>query len=109
MSSLHKISSYAEFSDVISSRAAVLLYTSMPNCSVCHALLPQVEALLAHMPAVHAIHADTADIPELAGQLTIFSAPAVLFFIHGKVIFRMARFVPIEELQENITQALKMI
>ncbi|OES45115.1 thioredoxin family protein [Domibacillus iocasae] len=103
------ISSYAEFSDVIASNEAILLYTSMPNCSVCHALKPQVEALLPDFSNLTAIHADTSKIPELAGQLTIFSAPAVLLFIHGKEVFRMARFVPIENLKENIIRMLKMI
>ncbi|WP_046174769.1 thioredoxin family protein [Domibacillus indicus] len=103
------ISSYTEFSDAVASNEAVLLYTSMPDCSVCHALRPRVETLLADFPHVTAVHADTAELPELAGQLTIFSAPAVLLFIRGKEIFRMARFVPIDKLKENITQALKMI
>lgn len=103
------IFSYAEFSDVIISHKSVLLYTSMPNCSVCHALKPQVEEMLKEFPGLTAVQADTSEVPELAGQLTIFSAPAVLLFLHGKEISRMARFVPMEELKEKIKQMLKMI
>ena len=103
------LSSYAEFSDVLSSNEAILLYLSSPSCSVCHALLPQVESLMTEFSAVTMICADTAATPEIAGQLTVFSAPAIIFFIHGKELFRMARFVPIETLKENITNALKMI
>ncbi|OLN23629.1 thiol reductase thioredoxin [Domibacillus antri] len=106
---MEPITSYAEFSDVLLSNEAVLLYVSSPGCSVCHALLPHVETLLREFPDVEAFHADTAESPEIAGQYTIFTAPALLFFIHGKEIFRMARFVPLEELKENITSALKMI
>jgi len=106
---LKPIFSYAEFSDVIASNEAVLLYTSMPDCSVCHALKPQVEKMLKEFPGLPAVQADTSEVPELAGQLTIFSAPAVLLFLHGKEISRMARFVPIEELKKNTMQMLKMI
>ncbi|MGG3450322.1 thioredoxin family protein [Domibacillus aminovorans] len=106
---MYLISSYAEFSDVLSSNEAILLYISSPGCSVCHTLLPQVESLMAEFSAVIVIHADTAATPEIAGQLTVFSAPAIIFFIHGKELFRMARFVPIETLKENITNALKMV
>lgn len=46
------ISSYAEFSDVLSSNEAVLLYISSPSCSVCQALLRQVESLMTEFPTV---------------------------------------------------------
>lgn len=106
---MNSIHSYAEFSDLIQRDQMVLLYTTTPGCSVCHALKPQVEELLHQYPAVTAVHADTSDVPELAGQLTIFSAPAVIFFLNGKETFRMARFVPMEELKENIDKMHKII
>jgi thiol-disulfide isomerase/thioredoxin len=101
--------SYAEFSDVISSNEGVLLYMSSPGCSICHALLPRVKTLLREFPDVTAVHADTAEAPGISGQYTIFTAPALLFFVHGKEVFRMARFIPIDELKENILNSLKMI
>ncbi|OKL36012.1 thioredoxin family protein [Domibacillus mangrovi] len=106
---MYMISSYAEFSDVLSSNEAILLYISSPRCSVCHALLPQVETLMTEFSAVTVIHANTAATPEITGQLMVFSAPAILFFIYGKERFRMARFVPIDMLRENITNALKIV
>ncbi|OMP68109.1 thioredoxin family protein [Domibacillus epiphyticus] len=106
---MEAITSYAEFSDVISSNEAVLLYVSSPGCSVCHALLPQVETLLEDFPSVTSVYANTGIAPDIAGQLTVFSVPAILFFIQGKEVFRVARFVPIGGLRERITSSLKMI
>ena len=106
---MQHVTSYAEFSDVLSSNEAVLLYVSSPGCSVCHALLPQVEALMQEFPGVTSVYANTGIAPDIAGQVTVFSVPAVLFFLKGKELFRAVRFVPIGGLRENMTNALKMI
>ncbi|WNS80201.1 thioredoxin family protein [Domibacillus sp. DTU_2020_1001157_1_SI_ALB_TIR_016] len=106
---MQHVTSYTEFSDIISSSEAVLLYVSSPGCSVCHALLPQVKVLMQEFPRVTMVYANTGIAPDIAGQLTVFSVPAVLFFLKGKEQFRAVRFVPIGGLRESIGDALKII
>ncbi|MET1031083.1 thioredoxin family protein [Domibacillus tundrae] len=106
---MQHVTSYTEFSDVLSSSEAVLLYVSSPGCSVCHALLPQVKALMQEFPGVTSVYANTGIAPDIAGQLTVFSVPAVLFFAKGKELFRVARFVPIGGLRKSIADAVKIV
>ncbi|MCM3789138.1 thioredoxin family protein [Domibacillus indicus] len=106
---MQHVTSYTEFSDILSSSEAVLLYVSSPGCSVCHALLPQVQALMQEFPRVTTVYANTGIAPDIAGQFTVFSVPAVLFFLKGKEQFRVVRFVPIGGLRESIANALKII
>ncbi|OCA82787.1 thioredoxin family protein [Pseudobacillus wudalianchiensis] len=106
---MHTISSLAELHTAVDQHDAALAFISGPNCSVCHAIQPRVEELLKQFPAVYAVHADIAETPEISGQYTVFSVPAVLFFIHGKEIFRQARFILIDDLEEDIKQALNLI
>ncbi|MEG9297529.1 thioredoxin family protein [Mangrovibacillus sp. Mu-81] len=86
----------------------VLLYISRPNCSVCHALLPQVEEVLKGYPGIVSIHADAEAIPEIAGEYSIFTVPVLIVFIEGKEMLRKARFVPIDELNHGLSRLATM-
>jgi thiol-disulfide isomerase/thioredoxin len=87
----------------------VLLYISRPNCSVCHALLPQVEEVLEEYPGIASIHADAEAIPEIAGEYSIFTVPVLIVFIEGKEVLRKARFVPIDELNHGLSRLVTML
>ncbi|MGK7378306.1 thioredoxin family protein [Planococcus sp. 1R117A] len=64
-------------------------------------MLPQVEEVLEDFPLIQAKEADAAQIPELAGFLSIFTAPVLILFADGKEMQRDARFVHIEEFREK--------
>lgn len=87
----------------------VLLYISRPNCSVCHALLPQVEEVLKKYPGVSAVHADADEIPAIAGEYSIFTVPVIIVFVEGKEMMRKARFVPIDELNSGLSRLVTML
>ncbi|MCA0971976.1 thioredoxin family protein [Halobacillus litoralis] len=101
MQSLHSIE---EMDPFIQQEAITLLYISQPNCSVCHALLPQVEELLEDYPSIQARHMDASEVPEVAGSLSVMTVPAVLVFVEGKEMFRKARFVPMGELNQQLAK-----
>ncbi|KAB7705383.1 thioredoxin [Bacillus aerolatus] len=86
-----------------------LLYISRPGCSVCHAVLPQVENVLTNYPKVSSFHVNADDIPQVAGEFSVFTIPAVLFFVDGKEMFRKARFIPMEELNNQIKKITDFI
>ena len=73
------------------------------NCSVCEGLLPQVKAFQADFPYPFYI-VNVAKTPEIAGQLSLFTAPVVLLFNEGKEYVRFARFVPMEELKKRMEE-----
>ncbi|XXM74369.1 thioredoxin family protein [Lysinibacillus sphaericus] len=95
-----------EIKNTVHSEKMVLLYVSRPSCSVCHALLPQVEELLKKYPGITSIHADAEEIPGIAGEYSIFTVPVLIVFIEGKEMMRKARFVPIDELDSGLSRMI---
>ena len=84
---------------------AALLYVSAPNCNVCDALKPKVEALFTKsFPKVKLFEANIADVPELAGRLQIMSAPAIVLFFDGKEFAREGRNVSLELFAQKVAK-----
>ncbi|ELK46417.1 thioredoxin family protein [Halobacillus sp. ACCC02827] len=101
MKSLHSIEEVDEF---VAGKGLSVLYVSRQGCSVCHGLYPQVEELLEDYPEIEARHVDTDQLPEVAGQYSVMTVPAVLVYSEGKEWFRKARFVPIGELNAQLAK-----
>lgn len=90
-----------EYQERIGAQGNFLLFAKTDNCSVCEGLLPQIKAFEREYQLPF-YKANVADLPELAGQLMLFTAPVVLIFHEGKEIHRWARFVPIADLREKL-------
>ncbi|WP_085505059.1 thioredoxin family protein [Thalassobacillus devorans] len=86
-----------------------LLYISGANCSVCHSLLPQVEDVVKEYPELDAYQIEVEDAPAVAGEYTVFTVPVVIIFVDGKEYDRKARFVPIEELKQQLSKLKSLI
>ncbi|MYL34907.1 thioredoxin [Pontibacillus yanchengensis] len=94
--SIEEVRSFVQQEDIS------LLYISRPNCSVCHSLLPQVEELLEDYQKVSTLYVDADEIPEIAGEYEIFTVPVLIVSVEGREMFRKARIVPIEELNQQL-------
>ncbi|MBN9656273.1 thioredoxin family protein [Halobacillus sp. GSS1] len=81
-----------------------IVYVSRPGCSVCHGLLPQVESLLKEYPDIESRHVNADEVPQVAGEFSVMTVPAVLIYSEGKELFRKARFVPIGELNQQLAK-----
>lgn len=78
------------------------LYISSPNCSVCHALKPQVQELMTKYPEIHLGYINSEQVQEVAGAFSIFTVPVLLFFVEGKEYVREARIVHMDIFDEKI-------
>ncbi|WP_207941242.1 hypothetical protein DOK78_001244 [Enterococcus sp. DIV2402] len=87
--------------DQIASKQLVLLYLSMPNCSVCHAVKPQVEQLFKNS-SLPMFHLDANTHPEVASTFQVLTAPVILLFFEGKEVHRQARFIDFKKLEELV-------
>lgn len=93
-----------EINEQLAAAPLALVYLSMPNCSVCVSVKPQ---LLQHFEGkVPIIHGDAAEIPEIAGEFQVLTAPAVLLFAHQKEVARQARFIDFHKLETLIENYL---
>ncbi|WP_342525537.1 thioredoxin family protein [Chryseomicrobium sp. FSL W7-1435] len=75
-----------------------LLFVKTTGCSVCEGLLPQVEAI-ENDYKLPFYKVNSAEVPEVAGQLSLYTAPVVLLWHEGREVQRFARFVPMQELK----------
>ena len=97
------IKSYDELQRIISENESLLVYLSAPDCSVCHADMPRVERLVAEMD-FPSVLIDIAEVPEAAGQLTVFTAPVVLLFYKNKEYHREARMIDFNVLKKRMLE-----
>ncbi|WP_226584823.1 thioredoxin family protein [Halobacillus litoralis] len=101
METIHSIENLNAF---VNEEMLSIVYVSRPGCSVCHGLLPQVENLLDDYPKIKARQVNADEVPEVAGQFSVMTVPAVLLYSEGKELFRKARFVPIGELNQQLAK-----
>jgi thioredoxin 1 len=101
---------YSELQGRIQNEQAVLFYFSYPDCGVCKSLKPKIAALVAeHFPKLRMYYVDIEAIPEAAGQLSVFTVPAVLVFFQGKELIREARNFGIQELGGKIDRYYSLL
>ena len=91
----------------INEHPLTFLFISQPNCSVCHSLLPQVQALMANYTEIHMGHINASEVTEVAGRFSIFTVPVLLLFVEGKEYIREARIVHMQLLEEKIDKIYK--
>jgi thioredoxin-like negative regulator of GroEL len=92
---------------LIDENALAFVYISRKNCGVCHAVQPQVQEMLEEFPTIKPIQVSADDVPEVAGQFTVFTVPALLLFAEGKEVIREARFVVMDELHRKFQQIVE--
>ncbi|PAV30528.1 thiol reductase thioredoxin [Virgibacillus profundi] len=78
------------------------LYISRTDCSVCHALLPQVQELMMKYPKIKLGHINAEDVEEVAGRFSIFTVPVLLLFVEEKEYLREARIVHMDLFNEKV-------
>lgn len=104
---MYTITSYEEWLDLLEKNDKALLYVKINGCSVCDGLLPQIEPLQEEYPDVPFHVVNVSDVPEMAGQLSLFTAPVVLLFLYQREYSRFARFVQMDELRERLEEIQK--
>ncbi len=110
MDGFKEAQSLEELKSHVSENDLAFLFLYGQNCSVCHAVLPQIKPIVEQFPEIRTLQADVERIPEISGEYTVFTIPVVLLFVDGREVMRFARFIEREKLKEQlekITSALK--
>lgn len=105
---LEPIEELDTFQDLAKSSEMFLAYLTSPDCGVCGAIKPGIEAILEKHPQIVSVQVDTGK-GEIAAQLSVFSIPAVLVYVQGKETIREARYFSVEILQEQIERYLSLL
>jgi thiol-disulfide isomerase/thioredoxin len=102
MREMEELTSLEMVENFINKHHLSFLYISRTNCSVCHALLPQVRDVLEQFPLIQLGHINADHVQEIAGYFSVFTAPVLLLFVDGKEYVREARFVHLDQFKEKI-------
>lgn len=95
-------SSLEEVKQCLRENPCVVVYLSRPGCGVCSALRPRVREIAASLPEALFCTVDLDRIPEAAGEYSVFTIPAILFYVDGRETVREARHLSIEELRSRM-------
>ncbi|MGE7543837.1 thioredoxin family protein [Sporosarcina newyorkensis] len=103
---MQELTSFEEWQHVLNESKQFLLFVKTHHCSVCEGLYPQVAALESRYPFPF-YRVNAAEVPELAGQLALFTAPVVLLFHQKKELARFARIVPMNDLTKRMDELVE--
>ena len=104
MSSFQSLYTLEETEQFIHQHPLAFLYITMPNCSVCQGLQPQIEQILTTYPRIESRTVDASQVTEIAGAFHIFTAPVLLLFVEGKEYIREVRIVHTEAFEKKIAR-----
>lgn len=102
MREIEELTSLDMVEHFIKKNSLSFLYISRPNCSVCHALLPQVLEVMESFPHIQLGHINADTVEEIAGKFSIFTIPVLLLFVEGKEYLREARIVHLDLFTQKI-------
>ncbi len=98
-----KISEINLLKEKIEMNELAFVYFGHPDCSVCHGLKPQIDLKLAEFKNdISFFEINTMEVPEVAGDFSVMTVPVILLFVDGKEYLRQARFVPVQDLYNQV-------
>ena len=103
---MKKLENYEQILNKIKEEKYFLLYVSMNNCSICQIDMSKVEKIVNEQNFT-AYYIEVSEIPEVVGQLSLFSVPVVILFYEGKEIHRQAKIIDFAELNYRMEQIHK--
>jgi len=90
----------------IKTSGAVFILFGGRQCNVCHALRPQLENMLqSHYPDVISAYIDCEASADICAQHSVFSLPAVKFYIEGRKVTEFARSFSVEQLRQSMLRS----
>ncbi|ANB59496.1 thioredoxin family protein [Anoxybacteroides amylolyticum] len=102
MNAKNELFSIEEIEHFVNNHYLAFLYISKTHCSVCHALLPKVQKVMAEFPKIQMAFVNVDNVPNIAGHLSILTAPVLILYVDGKEVLREARFVHVEQFKKKV-------
>ncbi|EHJ08944.1 thioredoxin family protein [Staphylococcus simiae] len=101
---VNQLNSVDEFKVFIQQYPLTVVHVMRDNCSVCHAVLPQIQDLMSNYPNVPLGVINQSHVEDIAGELNIFTVPVDLIFMDGKEMHRQGRFIDMQRFEHYLKQ-----
>lgn len=99
-----QLNSVEAFQAFIKQHPLAVVHVMRDQCSVCHAVLPQIEDLMKSYPNVPLAVINQSHVGAIAGELNIFTVPVDLIFMNGKELHRQGRFIDMQRFEHQLKQ-----
>lgn len=106
---MQELESFEDLESFIKGNKTPLLYIYSKECGVCGGILGDLENLLNKFPNIKNCKVDIEKIPEVAGELTIFTVPVIVFFYEEKEILRQGKFIDFKDLNNKLEKYYNLI
>lgn len=90
------------FHDFIARHPLAVIHVMRDNCSVCHAVLPQIRGLVKEYSGVALGVINQSELEAIAGELSIFTVPVDLIYLEGKEMHRQGRFIDMQLFEKQL-------
>lgn len=100
---MKQIKNLDELNKYISTQAAVLIYFSGQNCSVCKDLKPKIKNTISqNFPKIEIYEVKSDLYKHIASSFSVFSIPTILVFFDSKEFKRYGRNISIYQFIEDL-------
>ncbi len=107
---MNALENLSQAHDLVQQSPISVLYFSGPDCGVCQALKPRVEALLAErFPRVQAGYIDLAQLPQASGEYLVFAVPTLICYFDGREGPRLSRAFGLGEVEQALARAYQIL
>lgn len=93
-----------EYRKFVDANQLCVLHVMKSGCSVCYAVLPQLDDLIQQFPRVKLGVINQNKVEDITRQLSIFTVPVDLIFFRGKEVHRQARFIDMQRFERQLIE-----
>lgn len=103
------LKSIKELKNFIKNNELTFIYISSKGCNLCDSLKPKIQDMLTNYPKIAVGEIESSENLELTSKYTIFTLPAIIFFIDNKEMFREARNISVDETYDKLFRYYEML
>lgn len=104
-----QIHSIEELQNFIQQDGLSILEIASIHCAPCTSIKRKIEEWAADYQDIRTAYLEIEEVPEAAGELQIFTAPAVLVFADGKRCIQQAGYFSLEEILHQVKRYAELI
>ena len=104
-----KLHTIEEVQNYITQDGLSILEIASSSCAPCSSIKRKIEDWAAGYPHIRTAFAEIEEIPEITGQLQIFTAPALLVFADGKRCMEQAGCFSLDEVFRQMERYIELM
>ncbi len=106
---MNEIKSIEQLHNFIKQDGLVIVEVASKTCAPCISIQRKIEAWAEQYPDIATAYLEIESVPQAAGELQVFTAPAVLVYMDGKLCVNEAGYFSLDEVFQQIERYMSMM